>query len=327
MISGRIRPALNHIISQDQTGFMKGRNISTNIRKVLDLLDICKRDNYAGVLLNCDFLKCFDHVAFTCIENSLSYLRFGKFVIDWIKVLYKDFTINIQNNGHFSESINVKRSIHQGGCCSAELFTICAETLAILLRTSDVDGIYIKEFIYLLNQFADDTSVASPFDQENINKCLQIFEYFRQNSGFTLNYDKTQLYRIGSLRDSDSKCYTEYPIQWTNKPIDVLGVVVTHRDNLLSLNYNVVIDKMKSVYQAWSTRSLTLIGKVCVINTLIASLCNYKLMVLPSIPEDMLKQIERDMRNFIWSGKKSKNFFENSTTSNKTGRTWTCINP
>ena len=41
MIANRIDPHLHSIIHSDQTGFMKNRRISTNIRKILDLMDYC----------------------------------------------------------------------------------------------------------------------------------------------------------------------------------------------------------------------------------------------------------------------------------------------
>ncbi len=39
LFANRLKPCLEEIVSTTQSGFMKGRNISNNIRLVLDLLD------------------------------------------------------------------------------------------------------------------------------------------------------------------------------------------------------------------------------------------------------------------------------------------------
>ena len=51
---------------------------------------------------------------------------------------------------------------------------------------------------------------------------------------------------------------------------------------------------------------MSLIGKVNVINTLVASLFVYKMMVLPKILEAIVSRIENIMRQFIWDKKRPK---------------------
>ena len=178
VISNRLRLVLPDIIHTDQTGFMPNRRISTNIRKALDLVQYAKVTQSPMFLVNCDFLKCFDRVEFTCIQGALKYFDFPEYIINWIFILYKDFQIKIQNNGFFSNPISITRSIHQGGCCSAEIFLICAEILAILMR-KNADPVTINGAEHLLNQFADDANVASMHDQENYTKIIDTFEHFR----------------------------------------------------------------------------------------------------------------------------------------------------
>ena len=307
MISNRLREALPYIIHPDQTGFMLNRRISTNIRKILDLVMITKRNKQEALLLCCDFLKCFDRVEFTCITESLKYFKFGNYLTNWVSILYKNFNIQVQNNGFFSEKIDVTRSIHQGGCCSAELFLLCAEILAIKIRNEGIKGIKYGDLEQLLNQFADDTDVASPFEEDNLNKIIQIFDEFQRNSGFTLNYDKTTIYRLGSLRNTNAKLYTQKPLNWSNEPFNVLGVWISDNvDELITMNYDPIITKVQEVLGMWSNRSLSLMGKITVINSLVASLFVYKIMVLPFIPTSYVKKFENIVTTFLWNGKKPK---------------------
>ena len=92
---------------------------------------------------------------------------------------------------------------------------------------------------------------------------------------------------------------------WSNNDITVLGVTIAHEE-LVEKNYHEMPEKVKNIMNAWYNRGLSLLGKVQVVNTLIASLFVYKMMVLPSIPKYMVKKIDNLIRDFLWNGKKSK---------------------
>ena len=64
--------------------------------------------------------------------------------------------------------------------------------------------------------------------------------------------------------------------------------------------------RTKKVLNSWQNRGLSLLGKVQVVNTLVASIFVYKMMVLPLISTKICKNIDNLIRNFLWSGKKSK---------------------
>ena len=88
-----------------------------------------------------------------------------------------------------------------------------------------------------------------------------------------MNYDKTKIYRLGSLRKSDAKLITQNTVTWTNDPINILGIWVTDDVNeAMNLNFDPLVEKTKIILNSWKSRNLTLIGKILVLNTLIASL-------------------------------------------------------
>ena len=212
----------------------------------------------------------------------------------------------IQNNGHFSSSIPIKKGVHQGGCCSSIYFLVIAEILAISLRNNEeIEGITIRDIRNLLNQFADDMDIFSKCTEQSIRAIFNELDAFRKQSGFTVSYDKTTLYRIGSLRHSDAQLYNMSQYAWSNKDIKVLGVTISH-ENLVEKNYQDITQKVRTTLNAWHNRGLSLLGKIQVVNTLVASLFVYKMMVLPCIPKNIVKNIDNIIREFLWGGKKSK---------------------
>ena len=305
-IANKMIPALKHIIHTDQRGFMKDRRISVNIRKMLDIMHTTKEEDLEAVVLSLDFVKCFDKCSFSILHGSLEFFDFGNIIKEWTKILYKDFTVKIQNNGHFSKAIEINKGVHQGGCCSSIYFLVIAEILAIAIRDNeDIEGITIEQIRNILNQFADDMDIFSKCTERSLKAILNELQSFYYQSGFEVSYEKTTLYRIGSLRHSNAQMYDLAQFKWSNEDICVLGVTITHED-INDKNYNDIQIKVKKVLNAWYNRGLTLMGKIQVVNTLVASLFVYKMMVLPSLNDYLIKKIDNVIREFLWNGKKSK---------------------
>ena len=305
-VANKMIPALEDIISHDQRGFMKNRRISVNIRKLLDIMHYADKHDIEAVILSLDFVKCFDKCSFSILHGSLDFFGFGQIIKDWTKILYKDFSVKIQNNGYFSDPIKIKKGVHQGGCCSSVYFLVIAEILALALRGNhQIKGISIKEVKHLLNQFADDMDIGSVADKQSLVAIFNELDSFRSQSGFTVSYEKTTLYRIGSLKYSNAKMYDLEQYRWSNEDITVLGIKVAH-ENILQKNYEGIIEKSKMILESWYNRGLSLIGKVQVVNTLIASLFVYKMMVLEEIPVNIVRGMDNLIRNFIWNGRKAK---------------------
>ena len=314
-IANKMLPALETLINQDQRGFMKERRISVNIRKMLDIIHQANKEDIEAVVLSLDFVKCFDKCSFSILHGSLDFFGFGQIVKEWTKILYKEYTVKIQNNGYFSDTIPIDKGVHQGGCCSSIYFLVIAEILALSLRNNgDIEGLTIQDIRNLLNQFADDMDIFSSNSERSLKAIFHELDSFKSQSGFTISYEKTTLYRIGSLRHSSAQLYNMSQVAWSNQDITVLGVTIAH-DDLVQKNYKGIILKAEKVLSAWQNRGLSLIGKIQVINTLVASLFVYKMMVLPLIPCNIVKQMENLFRNYIWGGKKSKialNILQNS---------------
>ena len=142
-------------------------------------------------------------------------------------------------------------------------------------------------------------------NERSLRSIQQELEKFKSQSGFTVSYGKTTIYRIGSLRHSCAQMYNFDTFAWSNQDITVLGVTIAHED-LVGKNYGGMIEKAKNTLFSWNNRGLSLIGKVQVVNTLIASLFVYKMMVLPIIPKGIVKSLENVVREFLWDGKTAK---------------------
>ena len=112
-----------------------------------------------------------------------------------------------------------------------------------------IKGFPVREFTNLIGQYADDADMYLLYDQDSHTEVMKLIQSFQEVSGFTVSYDKTQIYRIGSLVNSDAELYTQNSIKWTNQPINVLGVWIHHDlQTVMELNYNPIIDKAANIF-------------------------------------------------------------------------------
>ena len=305
-IDNRISPLLPKIINSDETGFVKGRNISYNIRKSLDVMEYCKSNKILAVIMSCDMNKCFDRIEHQAVYGALCLFGFGEDLIQWVSLFYSKFQICTQNYGFLSDWMDKTRGCNQGCPLSPSAFLCVREIMANCLRNNPkIHGIKIKEIEYLLSQFADDTDMYLPYDADVINAVLRTLTDIEQNTGLMISYEKTTLYRIGSIANSDAKCYTTRPVQWTNEVVNTLGIYLYGYKNI-SHNLDDAFNKLKVICKMWYYRSLTLVGKVLIVNTLMSSLFVYKFQCINNIPDSMYELYENTITDFIWEGKRAK---------------------
>ena len=317
----RLKVVLDKLINRDQKGFLQNRKIFSNIRRVLDIVEIAERHNIEGVILSLDFFKCFDQVEIKPMIKAMKFFGIGSRFRRWVKACYTDTSVKVINNGMLSEKISTTRGLRQGAPCSPYYFLICAEILAILLRENkEIKGFNINNFSSILGQFADDMDMYLLFEKGTINNVVKTLNSFQQNLGFKVNYDKTTVYRIGSLRNSEAKIYTQPMLNWSNNPIEVLGVRITHdKGDLARINYENIIQKSTGILTNWRRRNLSLYGKILIVNTLISSLFVYKMYTVPSMSLQMIKQLNKICSDFIWNGRKPKIAYEKLQNTKKLG--------
>ena len=299
---------LDYIINYDQRGFIPNRRIAAGIRKVYDTVMDAYTSEKKGVLINLDFSKAFDRLESCAVLGALEYFGFSNMIMNWTQILYNSFTVNVQNNGYFSADIDVTRGVHQGAPASSLYFILVAETLAIELRTNPkIEPYYIQDIVSFLNQYADDMSVSTAAEEGTISEVFKILDNFERQSGLKANYDKTTLHRLGSLKQSEAKRYTTKGLSWESDELKVLGVYIGHdEDDNLRKNYEKLIDQSRTLLDMWKKRSLSLMGKINVINTLIASLFVYKMSVLPLMSNRYIQELEDICVGFIWDNHRPK---------------------
>ena len=117
---------------------------------------------------------------------------------------------------------------------------------------------------------------------------------------------KTEALWIGSCAGKSEKLHSEKDFNWQNTKVKVLGVwLSTHQEITTKLNFSEKIEKMRNCLGCWSVRRLSLIGKITVLKSLIASQVIHLLSPL-QVKSQIIKQINDLFFDFPRSGKGDK---------------------
>lgn len=86
------------------------------------------------------------------------------------------------------------------------------------------------------------------FEESTVMELEDTLNTFEEATGLKVNFDKTCLYRIGSLVQSDAKKFTRKPYLWSNGPIKILGIIVDHnQENMLQLNIAELLNRTEAI--------------------------------------------------------------------------------
>lgn len=110
---------LNHIIGDyildDQTGFIPGRDIGDNIRKMVNLIQYASRSSSTqSCLLSLDITKASDSVEKSYLISVLKLMGFGPPFCNIIQSIYSSPLSPLHINGLMSSPIQLSRGTQQG---------------------------------------------------------------------------------------------------------------------------------------------------------------------------------------------------------------------
>lgn len=129
-----------------------------------------------GLLLLVDFEKAFDSISWSFLYKVLEFFGFGKSIISWIKTLYKNAKLKVNQGGNLSSSFTIKRGCRQGDPLSPFIFVLCVEVLAYMIRSNkNIKGITVNGTEYRISQYADDTSLLLDGSSSSLNEALEVF--------------------------------------------------------------------------------------------------------------------------------------------------------
>ena len=308
LLSRRLNKVIDKLIGLQQTGFMKGRHISTLHRQIDDILTLQRKKKLPGILLALDFKAAFDSINISTILKSLTLFGFGEKFVTWIKILNTERLACIKNGGHISYTFKMGNGVRQGCPVSPQLFILAVEILAQkIVQDNSIKGLNPNgnKIPFKLGQFADDTTCGLN-DIEDMRKVMNHLNGFSTFSDLFLNLNKSYaLSTNGMAVDTDG-----LQITFKNQ-IKILGLYFGNltEASLIEENWKSRIENVKKMLTTWNKRNLSLAGKILILKTFGLSQFVFVMQSI-SLPEMVLKEISQIFFHFLWKSKNSKGIAE-----------------
>lgn len=303
-LATRLQSCIKEVVSEDQTGFIRGRSITTNLLNIQSLIEKADVDDQPGFLLAVDFQKAFNTVRWQLIFKALELFGFGELILDMVKMLFTDIKTCIYNAGFSSGFFFPSRGIRQGCCSSPSLFILASELLAIMVRNSPkIKGIPIGDKKVVISQYADDSTFFVQ-NATSIVELLALLNDFAAFSGLKVNASKTYLLLLGNHKHPPAEVQGIKVVE----TIRILGIHFKNRisdEEMYNLNYKTPLNKIRQICLNWINRSMSFKGKVTLINALMISTLQY-VAACTSVPLRAQIEYKKIATDFFWNSARSK---------------------
>ncbi len=138
VFASRLEKVIHSLIKEDQTGFIKGRNASDNMRRLLHILDFADSHPTPCAVFSLDAEKAFDRLEWNYMWAVLQCFGFGEHFVYMIKTLYHSpaasVILVILFPPHSLYSGERDRGVHFPPYC----FVYLSKPLAQAIRKSEV---------------------------------------------------------------------------------------------------------------------------------------------------------------------------------------------
>jgi Reverse transcriptase (RNA-dependent DNA polymerase)/zinc-binding in reverse transcriptase/Endonuclease/Exonuclease/phosphatase family len=304
LLTNRLRPLLPQLIHPSQTGFMKGRFIADNGLVLSTVMDHCKAEEEKQIGIMLDFEKAYDRVNPDYLAAVLTTMGFAPTFIRIIHSLFFETRIHLNINGHIAPSITQGRGLRQGDPLSPLLFNIALEPLLQTIRNrSDLHGISTLTAVKIvLMAYADDVLLLlnNKLEWRRIQVILQLYE---AASNGRVNYNKTTAFPLTLQPDQDLKtALLSDSVQWHDSdspsPLIYLGYPVPICQAQINKYLDDLLSKIQRSINIHSQRTLSVLGKAVIVNSLILSRLWHTLWVI-SPPESWFKKVVSIIKPFI----------------------------
>ncbi|AAC97621.1 Reverse transcriptase [Melanoplus sanguinipes entomopoxvirus] len=248
ILNNRLKPIMENLISEEQSGFRKNRSIKDNIYILHEIIRNRKKETYFAFI---DFKKAFDNVDREILWNIMHLHGYPPHLINAIKSLYENTRIIVK-----SKVIKINKGIKQGCAVSLSLFNIYIDHIMNEWKQHNIKGIELNDntnLNYIL--YADDLVIISTNKNDFIHG-IDMLNNLSKKYKLPISFEKTKVMAFKGtetinieiyiddnlIQQVDCFTYLGYEISYTNK-INLL-YKLNQFDKICNLIINSLKDKV-----------------------------------------------------------------------------------
>lgn len=291
VLSNRLQRPLDYVIGITQSAFLRGRDISDNVRYHLGLLSRLDELGLPGWLLHSDLTKAYDTVDRGWLLRTMQAMGFRQAgVVRWCSLLFSGTRAQVRLNGFLTAPFPVRGGIPQGGAVSCPEWAIALEPLLSYLnelrsqgRLSSVplpDG----TAAHAAHAFADDTKTLMVQPDRDGPVALAAFQLAARAGLPVQSVPKTTLLHLRGpvLPSLDAAVQphhaaTGYRLQPAGEPHRLLGVPFgSDETRCQAAAFGSMVGSVRAAAGPWASRRLNVLGRSHVAMQCLASKLVYQ---------------------------------------------------
>ena len=315
VLANRLKRVLPNIISEFQSAFVPGRQITNNVAVAFELMHALRsrrRGKLSQMAIKLDMSKAYDRVEWTFLERVMQQMGFASRWIHLMMACVRTTSYSVLLNGDPTGYIKPSRGIRQGDPLSPYLFLLCVEGLSALLRQAGreqrVNGVSIcrggPKISHLL--FADDSLFFCDASTENCSRLLGVLSTYERASGQVINRDKTALFF--SRNTPDHKRDTIQQLWGVRGSVNFeryLGLPVLVGKSKQQ-TFNGLKERLARRLQGWKERSLSKAGRAVLIKTIAQAIPTYTMSCF-KLPKAWCDSVNSMVSKYWWGQTREEN--------------------
>ncbi|XP_078154682.1 uncharacterized protein LOC144550407 [Carex rostrata] len=300
----RMKPFINSLISSSQCAFLPGREISENIILFREVLHSFKQRNYKNkeFCLKLDLSKAFDRMDWEYLRTLLPLYGFPSRFTSWIMGCVTSAEFSLVFNGRGDGFFKPQCGLRQGCALSPYLFILGMDLLSRgfshLIDISHLTGVRIARTAKPITNclYADDLLIFGAATPQEVGVIMQNINAFTAVSGQQIGPDKSAIWFSHATPSHEQEAISQLlRVSHQSQSLKYLGApILEGRDA-----YDFLIDAFSSRLQSWKGRLLSHAGRVILIKSVLQSIPVYH-MSTTLLPRRVIKALTDIVRRFFW---------------------------
>jgi len=290
---------------------VKGRNIRDCIALTSEVVNVLDKKIFGGNLaLKIDISKAFDTLNWNFLLKVLKSFGFNNIFCNWITYILHSTKMSVSINGSQKGYFSCNRGIRQGDPLSPILFCIAEEVLSrsikLLVEQGKLDLIGAARGSSIPSHcfYAEDLMVFFKAKFSNLEALKQVFTRYADSSGQVISLTKSFIYGGGITNAIMNLIVNLLGFSIGSLPFIYLGAPI-FKGKPKRVYFQPIADKVKLKLVNWKFSLLSIAGRVQLIKSVVESMLIHTMSIY-SWPTQLLREMEKLIKNFIWSGHVSK---------------------